>query len=125
MIDNSAILQKPQIPKVVNDNNGSSEMSGILLAHLHVFMLAQVVAVHVESRALEEQVLVTAEFLVVAVVQFEFGRLHLPYVTAQVVGHCVLEIVPVWEVLVRVLEDEFLYRAETTHEWQDWLACRK
>jgi hypothetical protein len=81
MIDNSAILQKPQIPKIVNDNNWGCKMCGILLTHLHVFMLAQVVAVHVESRALEEQVLVTAEFLVVAVVQFEFGWLHFPYVT--------------------------------------------
>jgi hypothetical protein len=86
-------------------------------------MLAQVVAVHVESRALEEQVLVTAKFLVVAVVQFEFGWLHFPYVTAQVVGHCVFEIVPVWEVLVWVLEDEFLDCAETADEWQDWLTC--
>jgi hypothetical protein len=68
MIDNSAILQKPQIPEVVNDNNWSCKMGGIFLTHLNIFMLAQVVAVHVESRALEEQVLVTAKFLVVAIV---------------------------------------------------------
>jgi hypothetical protein len=68
MIDDSAILHKPQIPKVVNDYDRRSKMRRILLPNLHIFMLAQVVPIHINPRALEKQVLIAAEFLVVAVV---------------------------------------------------------
>jgi hypothetical protein len=84
-------------------------------------MLAHVIPIHIDPGTLQKQVLIAAELLIVPISQLQVSGVDPPNIMAQIVCDGVLEVVPVREVLVGMLEDELSDGGESADKWQDWL----
>lgn len=90
----------------------------VFLSYFYVLMLANIISIEIYSWAFVKEVLVTSKPFIVTVFDFQFWWFELPYILAKIVIDCVLEVVVVWKILLRIIEDKFFYCLKSANERQ-------